>query len=100
MTRNIVVLAALDACDDATASTEEIATYTSLPDRTVRRAVRSLINQGLVWCPARGFWQLTPAGLDIAKRLRPADTDRESPVRESREEGPSDPTLLEALWAD
>ena len=69
--RNIAVVAALDSFDDATASTEQVAEHTSLPDRTVRRAMRSLISQGLVWSPVRGLWQLAPAGRVIAAGLRP-----------------------------
>ena len=93
MTRNIAVVIALDGFDDATASTDEIALKTSLPDRTVRRAMRSLIAQRLVWSPVRGLWQLTPAGGAIAASLRQGAAARTG-------HPPSDSTLLEALWSE
>jgi IclR family transcriptional regulator, mhp operon transcriptional activator len=94
MTRNVLVLAALAAADDGIASSEELAEATFLHVRTVRRAIRSLISQGLAWSPQRGVWELTLAGRAVVAGLHDDDEQDDSGAE------PRDRTVLEALWSE
>ena len=88
MTRDERLLTALARMEDMSASTVALADLASLPERTARHGLRALIGQGLVWCPVRGLWRLTPAGRELAASL----TSAAEPHRED--------SLARMLWRD
>ena len=92
MTRNERLLAAVATIEAGTASTLAVAELASIPERTVRRGMRALGRQGLVWSPVRGRWQLTPAGREIAASLTATgETDKTEAEPPSR-------AVLATLW--